>query len=392
MSKTKLIPFTVAGGVLLLLFFFYNHLDSNPDLDPALPFTLICGALFGVALQRSRFCFFCILKDFFVGKDGRPLVGILTSLVIGSIGYLVLFQTWVSDPMGGYIPIEAHIGPVSWHLVLGGLLFGWGMVLSGSCISAHFYRLGEGSMLSPIALVGTVVGFMLAMASWNSIYSWTVADASVLWIPAEVGYGWATLLQVSILLAGIVWLLIRFTPENREKATTPKERPNLGLIWQKVAVDRWPTWVGGIAVGLISVVYFFRVEPLGVTAEINRIARLSGWSGLPERLEGMDSLAGCTPNLGPELWTTNGVFVLSLVLGSIISGQLAGQFKPKIPTLSGSLKSFIGGILLGFGAMISLGCTIGVTLSGIHGFAISGWIFTVAMAFGVWSGLKFKRT
>jgi uncharacterized protein len=128
-----------------------------------------------------------------------------------------------------------------------------------------------------------------------------------------------------------------------------------------------------------------------VTAEINRLARLTEWSWIPSRLEGMDGLAGCTPNLGPELFTTNGLFVLAIVGGALFTGLIAGQFKPKWPGFLATFKSFGGGLLLGFGAMISLGCTIGTTLSGIHAFAISGWVFTIAMAFGVWSGLKLKK-
>jgi hypothetical protein len=43
---------------------------------------------------------------------------------------------------------------------------------------------------------------------------------------------------------------------------------------------------------------------------------------------------------------------------------------------------------MGWGAMTALGCTVGVLLSGIHAGALSGWIFLVFCAFGVWIGLK----
>lgn len=388
-SYGTVIRTTAAGVLLLLLLYSFNKLHAHPDYGSSLAFALAAGALFGVVLQRSRFCFFCILKDFFEKKDGRPLIGIVTALIVGSIGYLVLFESWISNPQAGYYPMEAHIGPVSWHLILGGLLFGWGMVLSGSCISAHFYRLGEGSVLSPIALAGTLFGFMLGLASWNRLYRLTISDAPVVWLPEYLGYSGSLYLQLALLLTLLVWLIVKFIPEDATASNTPAR--SLKAIYNRVFVDRWPTWIGGIGVGLISIFYYFRVEPLGVTAEINRVARLSGWSAIPDRLEGMDGLAGCTPNMGPELFTANGLFILALIAGATLTGVLAGQFKPKRPGLRASVNSFLGGIMLGFGAMISLGCTIGATLSGIHAFALSGWIFTIGMVFGVWSGLKVKR-
>jgi len=377
----------IAIAILLSIFFFRLH--GNPEYGPTLAFALLCGAFFGILLQRSRFCFFCILRDFFVKKDGRPLIGIIAALIVGCIGYLVLFESWISDPGTGYIPDDAHIGPSGWHLLLGGLTFGWGMSLSGSCISAHFYRIGEGSLLAPIALIGAVGGFILGMMSWNTLYILTISNAPVIWIPEHIGYAGALLIQLAILIGLLVWILVRYIPEDTDNSPVTGNQ-TLANIYRRVFIERWPTWAGGIGVGLLAMFYYLRVEPLGVTAEINRIARMIDFTLVPERLEGLDGLAGCTPDLGADLFTTNGLFIMALVGGSLVTGLLSGQFKPKPVSLTKNVKALIGGVLLGFGAMISLGCTIGVTLSGVHAFALSGWIFTTSMVAGVWSGLKFK--
>lgn len=385
----SIIRYTIALAIALLLIIFFFNLHGNPDYGSSLAFALLAGALFGIVLQRSRFCFYCILRDFFVNKDGRPLIGIITALIVGSIGYLVLFESWISDPKAGYIPNDAHIGPSGWHLLLGGLTFGWGMALSGSCISAHFYRIGEGSLLGPVALIGAVGGFLLGMMSWNTLYVATISESSVIWLPEQFGYAGSLFLQLAVLTGLLIWLLTRYIPEDNGKEPE-KDHYTLASIYQKVFVVRWPAWVGGIGVGLLAIFYYLRVEPLGVTAEINRISRILDFPLVPERLEGLDTLAGCTPDMGADLFTTNGLFVISIVGGSLITGLLSGQFKPKFASLSKNIKALIGGLLLGFGAMISLGCTIGTTLSGIHAFALSGWIFTASMVFGVWSGLKIE--
>jgi uncharacterized protein len=249
-SYGPIFRYIAAGVTLLLLIYSYFELHGNPDFGPSLAFALAAGALFGMFLQRSRFCFYCIMRDFFERKDGRPLAGIVTALIIGSLGYLVLFESWLANPKAGYYPMEAHIGPVSWHLLLGGVLFGWGMVLSGSCISAHFYRIGEGSLLGPIALAGAFVGFTFGMASWNRLYSMTIADAPVLWMPQYLGYSGALLFQLVLLVALLIWLIVKYSPTDQDP--TPRTPPTLSSIYQSVFVNRWPAWVGGIGVGLVE--------------------------------------------------------------------------------------------------------------------------------------------
>jgi hypothetical protein len=55
------------------------------------------------------------------------------------------------------------------------------------------------------------------------------------------------------------------------------------------------------------------------------------------------------------------------------------------------VRGLAGGLLMGWGAMIALGCTVGVLLSGIHAGALSGWIFLVFCFAGVAAGLWARR-
>ncbi len=350
---------------------------------------LITGAAFGWMLQRSRFCFFCILREWFEERDPRGLLGILTALAVGTLGYVVLFDAWVPDPSVGHLPPRAHIGPASWVLLLGGLCFGVGMSLSGSCISAHLYRLGEGSLLSVFALVGTVIGFILGFRVWNLLWNTTVADSSATWLPQSLGYAASTTLQLAV-LAGLAIYLLRFL---RPLETAGPTAVGLRELWQMVMVSRWPTWLGGAGIGLIGTVAYLRTRPLGVTAEINRLAReLGAGLGLaPDRLEGLDRLAGCIVSEATRWVGDNGIFVISLVAAALASALLAGQFRPEKKSLRAIASALAGGILLGFGAMISLGCTIGTLLSGISALAASGWLFAVAMVVGVRFSLPLRK-
>ncbi len=451
----------MAVVIFLMIVTAYFYLSTGDRFAGQSAFVFLSGITFGVLLQRSRFCFFCILRDLFEDGDGRPATGLLTALVAGGAGYLILFGNWIPEPSGGYLPQDAHIGPVGWHLAAGGLLFGWGMALSGSCISAHLYRLGEGYSVAPLALAGTTIGFMLGFMAWNRLYVWTISEAPVVWLPDLGGYAPWAVIQTGVLLAVMLWLLLRYSgpgsaaavstqtaelsdasqhlpvssgcepapavstafaasqkyssgtspaetagsvdagcgdvaePDNQERSYESMDSTGgytFAHLWNLVLVRRWPTWVGGIGVGILSFLYYLRVEPLGVTAEIGRRSRdLGNYLDItPARMEGLDGFAGCSTANSTDLLTFNGIFILALVAGSLFTGILSGRFQLSSLTATKALKGFFGGVLLGFGAMISLGCTVGTTLSGISAFALSGWVFTAAMVAGVWSGIRLK--
>lgn len=351
----------------------------------ALSFSLLAGGLFGVLLQRSRFCFFCVSRDFIEHRDPRGLLGILAALVVGTLGYHAAFGAFLPDPTNGRLPPDAHIGPLSWVLALGATLFGLGMAISGSCISAHLYRLGEGALASVLALIGALVGFFLGFLSWNTLYLASIQEAPVIWLPARLGYGGSLLLQLA-LLGGLAHLLLRYR-QNQE----PRQTSNgLGEL---LFGPRWPTWVGGILIGTLALAAYLRVGPLGVTAELGSLSRTAanglGW--LPELLEGLDGFSGCATVVKETLLSNNGLFILGLVFAAWASALLAGDCAPRWPGLREALRNFIGGILLGLGGMLALGCTVGTLLSGIMAGAASGWLFAVFCFIGLIAGLRLRK-
>ena len=136
---------------------------------------------------------------------------------------------------------------------------------------------------------------------------------------------------------------------------------------EALLLRRWPPYVGGILIGTLATVAYFRVGPLGVTAELGSLARTAANHAgfLPAQLEGLDVLAGCSTAVKTALLSRNGVFIGGLILGSLSSALAAGDFRPSWPALGIYLRSFAGGIVMGWGAMVALGCTVGVLLSGI---------------------------
>ena len=287
----------------------------------------------------------------------------------------------------GRLPPDAHIGPVSWVLAAGAFAFGIGMAVAGSCISAHLYRLGEGAGASPFALLGAAAGFGLGFLTWNPLYLAAIQEAPVIWLPNHLGYGGALALQLGVLAALAAWLM-RYPQPREEPADVPA-----GAAFAAVFRRRWPAHLGGVLIGGLAVVAYFRVGPLGVTAELGSLARTAadGAGLLPARLEGLDGLAGCATAIKETLLSRNGVFVLGLVLGAFAAALAAGDFRPRAPRRAEILRALGGGVLMGWGAMVSLGCTVGVLLSGIMAGAVSGWVFAVFCLAGLWLGWRLRQ-
>lgn len=369
----------VAAALLLVTVLLLWLVPPRDALNRPLPLSMLLGLVFGVVLQRSRFCFWCNFNDWLTDRDPRGLLAILVALASGAVGYAAVLHGWVPDPFSGRLPPDAFIGPVGLPLVLGAFAFGVGMALSGSCVSAHLYRLGEGSIGSILVLICVLIGFVAGFLSWNSLFLLSASANPVIWLPAHFGHGGA----IALSLAGfaiLTILLFRYARPVREEAPAG---PADALFRR-----RWPPVTAGLLVGLIAVIAYLRVAPLGVTAEIGSVSRTfasdMGW--LPQRLIGLDTLRGCISVVKETLASRNGVFVAGLVLGSAIAAQLAGQWKPVWPALASLPRLAVGGLLLGFGAMIALGCTVGVLLSGTMAGSLSGWVFALVCALGALAG------
>jgi uncharacterized membrane protein YedE/YeeE len=380
----KKISLILAIGISVFAF----YLSGIPNGKiPA--FALLCGLVFGITMQRSRFCFYCHLRDWFEDKNPRGALALLLAIAVGLIGYTVVLGSWQSIPTLDNIPPDIHAGPVSEILLIAGFVFGIGMVISESCISAHWYHLSEGSSISFFALIGTAIGFFLGFNSWNSLYSLRVSDAPVVWLSAYFGYGGALLLQLGI-IALLGFFLWRGFANEEESVTSV---PSFLQVWRGVWEKQWSYWVGGLIVGLISVGAIIRMKPLGVTATIAALVRdtANKFGLIPARLNGLDTFAGCG-SLPVDIWLNqDALLLLGIVSGAFIASFAGGHFAFEKPTFKDTVRGLGGGILLGWGAMTALGCTIGALLSGTQAGALSGWIFALGMLLAIYGGIKIKN-
>ncbi|MER3404827.1 MAG: hypothetical protein C4289_06405, partial [Chloroflexota bacterium] len=335
-----------------------------------------------------------------LARDGRLMRAVILGLLVATAGFTMLMARFVPDPSFGDLPPKAHIVPVGLHLVVGGLAFGAGMVLAGGCVSGTLFRIGEGYVTSWVTLAGILLGLAGAAHTWNWWWTVHISRQPAVWLPRTLGFGWSAALVLGVL--GALYLAIMWW-ESRDgiplvaSRSHPEPPPltfgeRVAAIWRTVFVQGWPYAAGGVALGVLNILSYAYNHPLGVTGELSawsdRLFSTMGWGA--GRLLGTDQFAGC--NLvsdGRGLVTPSLTLDAGLIAGSLVAALLAGEFKLRFPHVKTRyLQSLGGGALMGYGAGLALGCTIGAFFSAIPSLGLSGWVFGLSLFAGAFLGVQ----
>lgn len=271
------------GGVVALFTAVAVTFSLNQS-TPRLAIFWILGFLFGVILTRSRFCFVSGFSNLFLFRDGEMLKAIIAGMMVSTLGFAFIMHGWVGDPALGTIPPGAHVAPFGWYLILAGIIFGFGMVIAGCCITGSLYRAAGGFVYAFIALIGIIIGmgaFLFTREAWWS----EISDLPRLWLPTYLGWPGAVIITILILLA--VYLLVAFLQNKRQSKVSIEVSPRavstaktatttkLSSLAGKVFVGNWPVLAGGILLGLLNIFCYLLVDrPWGVTGEIQRWAHI----------------------------------------------------------------------------------------------------------------------
>jgi uncharacterized protein len=389
-SRGDTIRTSIAGVIVAGLIFWATLIGNDPSLGSNASFSLLIGTALGIVFERGRFCFFCIFRDGIEYKITTPFLSVFSAIAVGAIGYAIVFGMFLPNTTTGEYPPAAHIGPVSWVLALAAFTFGIGMALSGACISGHLYRLGQGSLRAIPALLGALVGFGLGYVTWNDLYLSTIQSAPTLWLPHLLGYSGALVATLVVVVALSV-LALKLGKKNDKYSIPVAEPISLASLRDQLVKRRWSPIFTGSIVGVIGVLGYLRIEPLGVTRQIGSSTRtfLDANGLIPEDMNGLDVMTGCI-GLITETITNNGWILIGIVIASFAAALSGNRFKPGGLTLPNGITALVGGVLLGWGGMTALGCTVGVLLSSTQAFSIAGWVFFAFVLLGTFVGIKLK--
>jgi len=321
---------------------------------------LIVGVLFGFVLQRGRFCMNSAFRDIILLKEFKLAKAVVIALITLMIGFAIF-------ALAGVITLAPKPLKI-WGAIVGGLVFGIGMVLAAGCASGTTYRVGEGMVGSLVAGFGLTLGALMTafgvLADAKTFLQTTVIGTQ-LTLFGEFG----AFTPIFMLILGIVGAALTFyfwgLPVLNKRKETKEPLVKFDNAVESIFKKAYPWWVTGIVIGIIgTVAYIVSNGVLGITG---------GWMDLSLWLTTADAVA----------WA--GFIIVGAILGSFISAYIGGEFKIRVPkdglTL---LKQLFGGILMGFGAVTAMGCNITNILGGVPQLSLHSIITGACIMFGSW--------
>jgi uncharacterized membrane protein YedE/YeeE len=369
------------------------------SIEPKLASLWLLANLAGFTLQRSRFCFASAFRDLFLFGSGRIMKGVIVGLGIGTIGFAINMYNQVPFPAFGVLPAEANILPVGISTIVGGLVFGFGMVLAGGCVSGSLYRMAEGYIGSWVTMGGIIIGLGLLSQTWNWWWNTFISQEPQIWLPSMLGYGGSVVLTLIGLLT--TFMLVLWW-ESRSGLSIPKTLSKevaedtffqkLLVLWRSVFVLGWPAVIGGSILGGIGVLMYMVHMPWGVTGELTRWANsaMTTLGVAPPEALGLNSIGGCAGRAGGSgIFPHTFAVTVGLLPGALEAALFAREFKLRFPrSATRYVQSLGGGIMMGYGAGLGIGCTIGAFFSSIPSLSISGWVFALSLAGGAFLGVQ----
>ncbi len=403
-------------GLLTILFLFYFGYTLH---KPNLIVGLLGGFALGYTLTRSRFGFAGGIKRVYVRGEGSLSKAILVSLATVTLIYAaVQYTSYIGGAIPSYlaksgeavIPGTQNVFMTNIGTVVGGFVFGIGMIIAGGCASGTLADLGEGEghalIAFPMFILGTIPGhYLREVVDRNPIGKVGVRG----YLPDYFGYLGAVVVTGLLLIA--LYLLVKRYEKIRRKEHTSfddrsdyqdfekplVDRVETNSIWwalyHKLFVERWSFMTGAVILSFISgCLLIFYKKAWGVTSAFTKIAV---WFLNLFGIEFTDAaFKSINKGLEKGILADSGVILdIGIVFGSFVAFLLAGRFKFSYKFNSRNAMLFgLGGLMMGFGSRFAKGCNIGAMYSSIPNFSISGWVFLISISLGAVAGLKlFKK-
>lgn len=220
-SITSVYPWLGVGVLLLILAWATQWYASGNERLSARAIIILAGFAIGFIMHRSRLCFARAFREPFMTAEGDMSKAVIVALALGIPLASLLFQHKLIDP---YLAIP----PTFWlGSLLGGLIFGIGMIFAGGCASGSLWRMGEGHLKLWVAIfffawTGSIASALLKQSGWlASEMTLDLIEATRIgyqsYFPAMLGgWGWTYMISGAGLL--IWYALVRYN-ESTERFT-----------------------------------------------------------------------------------------------------------------------------------------------------------------------------
>jgi uncharacterized membrane protein YedE/YeeE len=347
--------------------------------------SFLLSAIFGAIARRTHFCTMGAVSDVVHMGDWTRMRQWALAAGVGVLGFAGLAY-------GGWIdPAKALYASTRWtwlSALVGGALFGFGMVLASGCGSKTLIRIGGGSLKSLIVFVVMAVAAFTTLKGITAVLRVATIDrvavefSTVASLPQLLGPQLGlTLAQASLVLALLVGgILVAWSLSGREFLAFDNMLAGLGV--GAVLIAMW--WVSG---------NLGHVAEHPDTLEEAFLATNSG------RMEALSFVAPVAYTLDWLMFFSDKRKVLTLGIVSVL-GVVAGSFLVATVTRSFRWEGFgstedvanhlAGAVLMGVGGVAAMGCTIGQGLSGLSTLSLTSLVALAAIIFGALCAFKYQ--
>jgi len=343
----------------------------------------LLGAALGLTLFHAAFGFAGAFRRLLAERRGA---GFRAQLVMLAVAVCLFLPALEAGTVFGQ-PVRGFVFPVGTGLLIGAFLFGIGMQVGGGCASGTLYTAagGQGARMW-LTLAAFVAGATFAAWDAERWVHWPALAAVSL--PGVFGTPAAVLMSLGVL--ALAW-----------QASVAMERARHGgaerlrLCPGRLLRGPWPVLWGALALAALNFATLLVAgRPWAITAAFplwgSRLVEASGWDDPafwpywedPTRTEAL---------LRPLLADRTTVMDFGLMAGAALAAALAGRGGDwRLPGARPALGSLIGGLLLGYGAVLAFGCNISAFFGGIASGSLHGWVWIVPALLGNWVGLRLR--
>ncbi len=331
---------------------------------------LVCGIFIGAVARHNHFCTLNALERHWYAADSRGLRAWVLAATVAMITTQLLMATNIAPAQDNfYLNTPLHLPSA----IFGGILFGFGMALVGTCGFGALVRLGGGSLRSLIIVFAIGIA---ALAMQRGLFgTWRVALQS----KYSIDFSWAGSQSIGDIASALTNLPLHYPIALIAASTalfwvfkSAEFRSSARHVWSGLAIGLAVTF-GWLVTSRFQATLF---EP--VQLESTSFVMPNG-----EFIMQLVANTGAVPDYGIGM-------IVGVVLGAYLASKFSGNIRweacDSAPELA---RHLFGAVLMGAGGVLALGCTIGQGVSAMSMMAVSAPIVFVCILIGAKMGLSY---
>jgi len=368
--------------------------------------TFVISVILGVVVNKTNFCTMGAVSDMVNISDYGRFRAWLLAIAVATIGVSVLEYIGLVNASETFPPYRGS-QLIYIENILGGILFGIGMTFASGCGNKTLIRIGGGNIKSILVFI------IIALIAYYMTTPFPDSDKTLY---SVLFYDWVSPLAISLESNQDIGALI-----SSDNTQTMRLFAGLvvatGLLFYifKAADFRSSkdNILAGVIIGLIIVTAWYTSSSINITADDSNYSLAdyyAEWDMLAEDDEGKpatgrtlspQSFTFINPigqtygyikdSFEPALLTFGLISVFGVILGSLLWSLISKSFRIEwFFDLKDFLNHFFGAILMGFGGVLGLGCTIGQGITGMSTLALGSILTFISIIFGSTMTMKIQ--